>query len=1085
MVREMDQGLRAELSGGLAGVAWGALRLADRGQLAAEFDPAAVVATAVAEAQSIRSRWTASDLIKAINNALPDYLGALTGREVDELVRGLAAEGLARRCEKLTAAAPGAGTLPEGERLANGLSAQQRPGSELYASREHARSERALRAAAVDRGAVAMPPELAQFFTSELAELGTELGFDQAQAVRGVLTSGARVESLVGPAGTGKTLVVGALAKAWCDPKLWGGAQRRCFGLASAQIATDVLTAEGLTARNVRAWLGAQQRLAQGCGIPEDEALVLREGDLIVVDESSMANTPDLAAIRDHADAAGAKLLLTGDHRQLAAIGAGGGMSMVAATGITYELTEVRRFNAEWEKAASLQLREGDADALLEYRKHGRIIDAGTFEQAAARAVTGYLADYVQGRDTRLLVDTNEAAADVSSRVRAELVALGKVAEAGVSIGWLGSTAGVGDLVEARRLAWDLAGYEGNRRGPITREHYRVREVRDDGSLVVDHITSRSPTGEIQGDRLTLPAEYVAQDLELGYSSTVHSVQGITVDTCHSIVTAKTGRSAQYVELTRGRDRNTQYVQTLADAHDSRPGRTIERHDPLVVLDQSRTDTGQDRAAIVEAEDSARAMGSVQTAAERLAEVSERCCAGRTAAMLDQLLDRDVLSEDHRVALAADDNTATLARVLRQAEVAGHDPLEVLTAAVTERELGNARSIASVLHHRISDRVNLEPVGDSHTDWVPRVTDPAYQNHLGDLAAKADRRRDELGAQVAAQRPQWAVETLGPVPDDANGHTRWVRRAGIVAAHRELTGHTADDLALPGAPPPGRVEEYASWRASWRALGRPEDVRAERELSEGALRIRVRAQQREEAWAPPYVAADLSGATQALESVRGDAVLLGQRARIATDTAQRTELKHRAMVATERAAVLQQQVAALDDADTTRAQWYVRNAVTRDLAERARLELACRGIDPDHSEVTVTAQEFLAAQRAACAESERHQTITAADIDEIAAERAAHDTDMDLTGVAETNVPDIREIASIEPPAKQNLDDWERVPDTDQTRDNIERARRALLEDNARRSWEAQRETENSTTLSTQDHTAQPAQRDDELVSEC
>jgi len=52
-----------------------------------------------------------------------------------------------------------------------------------------------------------------------------------------VLTSGAAVEALVGPAGTGKSFVLGVLAQAWQDPALTdGGEQRRVFGLAASQI---------------------------------------------------------------------------------------------------------------------------------------------------------------------------------------------------------------------------------------------------------------------------------------------------------------------------------------------------------------------------------------------------------------------------------------------------------------------------------------------------------------------------------------------------------------------------------------------------------------------------------------------------------------------------------------------------------------------------------------------------------------------------------------------------------------------------------------------------------------------------------
>ncbi len=1060
-VREVDKGLRAELAGGLADVAWETLRLADRTQEPAEIDPAVAAEIAVAEAQGVQSRWGESNLMKAVSNALPDYVGPLTGEEFEELLRGVAAKGLAEHCTKLTAPAPGADTLPAGERLANGRSAQQRPGGDLFASKDHVRSERVLRAAAVQRGAVVMDPALVELFIRELAEVGTELGVGQARAVRGVLGSGARVESLVGPAGTGKTLVVGALAKAWTDPTLWGGVPRRCFGLATAQIATDVLTGEGLTARNVTAWLRAQERLAQGRGSVEDQVLALAEGDLVVVDESSMANTPALAAIRDRCGAAGAKLLLTGDHRQLAAVGAGGAMSMVAAAGISYELAEVRRFSAQWERDASLRLREGDTSALLEYRKQGRIIDGGTFDEAAERAVEGYVADTLRGVDTRLLVDTNEQAARVSAAVRGRLVALGTLQEPGVSIGRYGATAGIGDLVEARRLAWELAGYQGNRRGPVTREQYRVLAVRADGGLDVAHITGRSAhSGEQHGDRLTLPASYVAQDLEPGHASTVYSVEGITVDTCHSLLSSRTGRAAQYVALTRGRDRNTAYVHTVADPSDSRPGRTIERLDPVRVLGRTGVDEGQDRAALVEAAESARLMESVQTAAQRLAEIAERQAEGRTAAMLDGLLDHGLLSEQQRVALAGDDNTATLARVLRQAEVAGSDPLDVLTTAITERELGNARSIASVVHHRICDRVDLEPVGDSHCDWVPKVIDPDYQRHLRDLAAAADRRRDELGQLAAQHRPQWALEGLGPVPDDPQQRGQWVRRAGVVAAHREQAGHTDETTALPGPPPRERVEAYASWRASWRALGRPEDTRAEQEMSNGLLRVLVRAMAREQAWAPPYVARDLSGAAQAAQCQRDNAELLTAQATAEADPAQQARLHDDAAQAAHRAAILDQEVAKLSIGDTARAKYLVDTAVTQDKSDRARLELASRGIDPDHPDNPIRTKEWFAAQRAELAESEPHRAITDADLDEHAADRAAVADDVTSGFAVETDVPDIREIASIEPPLAVNDYDWDRVPDVSETKASLERSHRALRESQQRRQWEAAREAE-------------------------
>ena len=74
----------------------------------------------------------------------------------------------------------------------------------------------------------------------------------------------ASLETLVGPVGTGKSFVIGVLAKAWQDPALSAAASRRAFGLAASQIATEVLAGEGLEARNIARWLASQERLAAG-----------------------------------------------------------------------------------------------------------------------------------------------------------------------------------------------------------------------------------------------------------------------------------------------------------------------------------------------------------------------------------------------------------------------------------------------------------------------------------------------------------------------------------------------------------------------------------------------------------------------------------------------------------------------------------------------------------------------------------------------------------------------------------------------------------------------------------------------------
>lgn len=107
--------------------------------------------------------------------------------------------------------------------------------------------------------------------------------------------------------------------------------------------------------------------------------------------------------------------------------------------------------------------------------------------------------------------------------------------------------AGVGDLVQARHNGWNLAGLDGNRRGPINRETYRVIDTRDDGGLIVAPILGRLDGVEQLGDRITLPGSYVSEHVALGYATTVHSAQGLTVDTAHTVATQRTSPAALYV----------------------------------------------------------------------------------------------------------------------------------------------------------------------------------------------------------------------------------------------------------------------------------------------------------------------------------------------------------------------------------------------------------------------------------------------------------------------------------------------------------------------------------------------------------
>ncbi|WP_224393206.1 MobF family relaxase [Pseudonocardia sp. ICBG1293] len=324
-----------EIAGGLAGIADAALA-ARPGEVAPmQWSPGEVVSVALAEVQNSRTVWTRPDLIRALNSALPDHLGISDGAQITKLLDILADEAMTADLASVQTKRPAADVLPDEYKLANGESAFEAPGATLYATTGHVHTERILAGAAGRHDGERLPDAVIDRFLVGLAAEGTRLGAAQEAAVRGVLGSGARVETLVGPPGTGKSFTVGMMARAWADPDLTGGGpERRVFGLATAQAATSVLAEQGLTARNIAAWLATQDRLT--AGRPRDDTDLgfrLHAGDIVVVDESAMTDTPALAAIHQHVDAAGAKLLLVGDPRQLAAIGAGGGMDLISRAG--------------------------------------------------------------------------------------------------------------------------------------------------------------------------------------------------------------------------------------------------------------------------------------------------------------------------------------------------------------------------------------------------------------------------------------------------------------------------------------------------------------------------------------------------------------------------------------------------------------------------------------------------------------------------------------------------------------------------------------------------------------------------------
>jgi conjugative relaxase-like TrwC/TraI family protein len=204
-------------------------------------------------------------------------------------------------------------------------------------------------------GCAVVRPELVR----RVLDRHTSAGEDQAAMVRDLTQGGAGVAVVVGRAGSGKTWALGLAREVF---ELDG---YQVLGTAPTGIATVGLAEEGFSdARTIdRLLLDLQHRTVE-----------LDDRTVLVVDEAAMIATRKLTPLLEHAERAGAKVVLGGDDRQFASIAAGGGFRALRLRLGASELTVNRRQVEAWEQRAIDDVRAGNlAQAIAAYAEHDRI----------------------------------------------------------------------------------------------------------------------------------------------------------------------------------------------------------------------------------------------------------------------------------------------------------------------------------------------------------------------------------------------------------------------------------------------------------------------------------------------------------------------------------------------------------------------------------------------------------------------------------------------------------------------------------------------------------------------------------------
>jgi hypothetical protein len=615
----------------------------------------------------------------------------------------------------------------------------------------------------------------------------------------------------------------------------------------------------------------------------------LNQGDLIAMDEASMISNPDFADIVDYAVRAGAKVVVALDHQQLQAVENGGGASLVTRNQGYVQLPEPVRFHEPWERTASLDLREGKVSALADYAEHGRI-RAGMAEEILEAAAQSYVAHRLEGKDSLLIARSHELRREACRRVRDDLQHLGVVARDGPTIEIAGGQrATVGDLIVCTNNDHSVDAGEGK---TLANMHVlRIEAITPDGPVVRRMLQADPQT---QAPRWTDEAFLFPgyQSAELAYAVTEHVAQGRTVAATRTIVAPGDDRQGTYVAATRGTSDNVLMVITpspkLADPLPlSRPAPELKRFRNLEQqrqgqaaqrLPQGNLDEGMAVLADVLARDSTDLAATEYREQERSnadhlgllhaigMDLTERVDAERFRPMVGAALADTWGLRDSEL---GSPTARWLYRTMRAAELAGADPAETVRRAVESRDLFGARDIPAVIDTRMRRSVTAmtpRPLG-RWADRVPEVADPESGEYLAKLATLMDERRDRIGEHAAEHQPAWAVNALGPVPDDPSERDLWRERASVIGAYRELFGHDDERRAIGPEPTADHPDKRALWHEAWRALG-PADETDLRDRADGSLWLIRDQYQAETAWAPKHVGRELGYVRASAEDAR-------------------------------------------------------------------------------------------------------------------------------------------------------------------------------------------------------------------------
>jgi conjugative relaxase-like TrwC/TraI family protein len=616
-------------------------------------------------------------------------------------------------------------------------------------------------------GCAVVRPELVR----QVLDRHATAGEDQAAVVRDLTQGGAGVAVVVGRAGSGKTWALGLAREVF---ELDGS---QVLGAAPTGIATVGLADEGFAdARTVdRLLLDLQHRRVE-----------LDARSVLVVDEAAMVATRKLAPLLQHADYAGAKVVLVGDDRQFASIAAGGGFRALRVRLGASELTVNRRQVEAWEQRAIEDVRAGNLEqAIAAYAEHDRI---RAFEARDDRDRV-LVADWWQahqGGEHPVIYAHRRAQVDqlnsVCQRLRADH---GQLGHERLAVG--DRVFAVGDLVVLGANARDRLGVVNGTTAVIQDLDPRGR------AMTVRTLEDEPPrTVRLPGwylDAQVRPGQ--SRRVDLAYARTDMRSQGRTERRALLAIDGMEDMQGGYVQLTRSKERTDLYLAVGPEPlgpdeerpHPGREGRAPEALLARVLTRDGSKTLATDTPDVVDV----RRLSTAELRAERdrLAALRAQCPPDRSREL--RLATQRAAEAEQARQQARADHQAAAAQV---AELAGswrrrHD----LAAARDGLNLGeHALRTTTGQVDQAAERLGvLRRAQQRHLGWMEAhdeelgVQERAVTRELG-WRGRVDQRA------LALDPPGWLLAELGPIPSDPQERSVWLAAAAELDGYRRAYG---------------------------------------------------------------------------------------------------------------------------------------------------------------------------------------------------------------------------------------------------------------------------------------------------------